>query len=204
MANKIQRFNEYASNNIDEFEEWVTTPNKDGVVVPELEPKDLNRFIFHSSNVEPSIIFSQGIIPKSAKESKGWSHINYPAAVFAVNNYCNFWGYSNYCYVIDTTKLTNRWWYDKNLYAKRRIMYDDQLSAIVTDEKIPPSAIIGLFAARDQMNLSDIAREMFRENNGKLDNEKLEEHILKTVKENKEEFNNDLSAKNDYLRKIGK
>ncbi len=100
-----------------------------------------NRFVFHGSKVDPSIIFSDGLKPKSSNEGN-WTHHNlaYPSAVFASNSYDDVWGGKN-IYIIDTTKVSNSWWYDLNEFGEEKLDYSKKL--IMTFDPVSPNAIVG-------------------------------------------------------------
>ena len=98
-----------------------------------------NRFVFHNSSIEPSIILREGLMPISS-EKGNWSHHNlaYPPAVFAANTYEDLWG-GKYTYVIDTSKISNSWWYDLNEF---KVDYmDHSRKSIMTFEPVSPDAI---------------------------------------------------------------
>ena len=106
-----------------------------------------NRFVFHASEVDPSIIYSEGLKPKSSDEGK-WTHYNlaYPSAVFAGNTYDNAWGGKN-IYIIDTTIASNSWWYDLNEFREDNLDYGKGL--IMTFEPVSPDAIVGKMTYRE-------------------------------------------------------
>jgi len=109
-----------------------------------------NKFVFHSSSIDPSVIFSEGLIPKSSNKGH-WSHYNlaYPAAVFAGNTYDEVWGAGN-IYVIDTTKASNTWWYDLNFFREHNL---NDKKAIMTFEPVSPDAIVGVMTYREFKDL---------------------------------------------------
>jgi hypothetical protein len=110
-----------------------------------------NKFVFHASEVDPSIIFGDGITPKSSDEGK-WTHHNlaYPPAVFAGNTYDNVWG-GSYIYIIDTTKASNAWWYDLNEFGEGHLDYSKKL--IMTFEPVLPDTIVGVMTFEDFHNI---------------------------------------------------
>ena len=110
-----------------------------------------NRFVFHASEVDPSIIFSEGLKAKSSDEGK-WTHHNlaYPSAVFVGNTYDNVWGGKN-IYIIDTTKASNSWWYDLNEFREDNLDYGKKL--IMTFDPVSPDAIVGKMTSREFFNI---------------------------------------------------
>jgi hypothetical protein len=124
------------------FDEAVPVP--DGV---------LKKYIIHTTNIDPLIVYNEGIKPFCSSKSTQWSNYKYPCSVFAVNGYYEIWAQFNTkgAVVIDTTLLQNtKWWYDPGLYSE-----NGELGklAIVTNESIPPNAIVGILCTRDLINM---------------------------------------------------
>jgi hypothetical protein len=91
--------------------------------------------------------------------------------------------------VIDTTLLKNKWWYDPALYNEKQ--HDYTKIAIVTDEKIPADAIIGVLCVRD---LFDMKNEFRRTKS----DESTQKYLDAVMKENSEKWSYDCDAKFEY------
>ena len=91
-------------------ERWDWDNLDEAVPVPEGE---LKKYIIHSTNVDPRVIYNEGINPVCASDSKEWSKLKYPCVVFAMNGYHTIWSQplTKGAVVIDTKHLPNhKWW----------------------------------------------------------------------------------------------
>lgn len=169
-------------------ERWNWESLDEAITVPEGE---LKKYLIHSTNVDPRIIYNEGINPNCASDSKEWKNYKYPCVVFAMNGYHNIWGQAKTkgAVVIDTSRLSNKWWYDPGLYIEN---HKDGKLAIVTDEKIPAEAIIGILCISD---LSGMMRKFY--NNGT--DEEAQQYLDEVMIKNTEDWSNDCEAKMDYL-----
>jgi len=115
-----------------------------------------NRFVFHSSEVDPSIILKDGLKPISSDKGR-WKHyvLSYPDSIFAVNTYDEIWSSGN-VYVIDTSKISNSWWYDLNEFKETNLDYAKKL--IMTFEPISPDAI-GILPFDEMRKITQLAKE---------------------------------------------
>lgn len=98
-----------------------------------------SRYVYHCSNFKNrESILQNGLIPKEHKESKEWASmvwLDYPPSVFATDGgLMNTWHTNVDIWRIDTKGLTNKWWYDLNLFAEGK-------NYIMTFESIPPENI---------------------------------------------------------------
>lgn len=170
-------------------ERWDWDNLDEAVPVPK---GDLKRYIIHSTNVDPRIIYNEGINPVCASESKEWKNYKYPCVVFAMNGYHNIWaqGKTKGAVVIDTSLLPNHnWWYDPAFYNEKG--WSGKIS-IITDEKIPADAIKGILCLRD---LGDM-RYKFHIN---TTDEEAQQFLDEVMIENYEDWSNDCEAKMDYI-----
>lgn len=98
-----------------------------------------NKYIYHFSSDSESIkndILKNGLIPYQHKNSTSWSKnaaLEYPNAVFAVNNEKDNWS-TGYIFRINTEGLKNKWWEDLNFEVGKTDL-------IMTFEPIPPNHI---------------------------------------------------------------
>ena len=170
-------------------ERWDWDSLDEAVPVPDGE---LKRYIIHSTNVDPRVIYNEGINPVCASDSKEWSKLKYPCVVFAMNGYNEIWGQplTKGAVVIDTSRLSNHnWWYDPAFYNEKG--WSGKI-AIMTDEKIPADAIKGILCNRD---LGDM-RYKFNIN---TTDEEAQQYLDEVMIENVEDWSNDCEAKMDYL-----
>lgn len=89
------------------------------IFVKRINPDDYLYHVTDANNIES--IMKYGLIPKSSKESKTWSHkssLEYLPAIFATSKN-NLWSFvdleSTVLLIIDTTKIKNKWYLDANL-----------------------------------------------------------------------------------------
>jgi hypothetical protein len=70
------------------------------------------KYVYHFTATEESKnnILKFGLIPKTGVN---WKNIDYPDAIFAINDESELWN-GRYVFRIDTTNLKNKWWYDLN------------------------------------------------------------------------------------------
>lgn len=168
-------------------ERWDWDSLEDAVPVPYEEVK---RYVIHSTNVDPRIIYNNGIDPVCASESKTWKDLKYPCVVFAVNAYHTIWslGETKGAVVIDTSLIPdNEWWYDPSLYNERD--RNGKIS-IVTDKRIPADAVIGILCLDD-------LKEMVRRFKNNTSDEEAQQYLDDVIRVNNEEWSNDCVAKSD-------
>lgn len=127
---------------------------------PKVEDKELKKYIIHSTIVEPKILLEFGIQPKSSKESKLYKNnpfYEYPNLIYSTNSYKTLWftKLTKGVVIIDTSKISNIWWYDP-------IFYNEKLSNgkyfILTNEKIPSSGIVGSIYRDDLIDIWEIGK----------------------------------------------
>ena len=170
-------------------ERWDWDSLDEAVPVPK---GDLKRYIIHSTNVDPRIIYNEGINPVCASDSKEWKNYKYPCVVFAMNGYNEIWaqGQTKGAVVIDTSLLPNHnWWYDPAFYNEKG--WSGKI-AIITDKKIPAEAIKGILCVRD---LGDM-RYKFHIN---TTDEEAQQYLDEVMIKNAEDWSNDCEAKMDYI-----
>lgn len=170
-------------------ERWDWDSLDEAVPVPNGE---LKRYIIHSTNVDPRIIYNEGINPVCASDSKEWKNYKYPCVVFAMNGYNEIWaqGQTKGAVVIDTSLLPNyNWWYDPAFYNEKG--WNGKIS-IITNKKIPADAIIGILCNRDLGGM----RYKFNIN---TTDEEAQQYLDEVMIENAEDWSNDCEAKMDYL-----
>lgn len=167
---------------------WKWDSFDDAIPLPDGE---LKKYILHSTTIDPLLIYNNGIEPHCASKSSQWTNYRYPCSVFAMNGYHEIWSQKDTegVVVIDTTLLKNKWWYDPSLYNKKA--HDYTKIAIVTDEKIPADAIIGVLCVRD---LFDMKNEFRRTKS----DESTQKYLDAVMKENSEKWSYDCDAKFEY------
>lgn len=184
MKNKIRQILREEINKIlyEISEDWNSLDD-----VIKVDKKDLKKYIIHSTTVDPKILYNEGIEPRCAKDSKEWFSYNYPCVVFAINNYREVWWSEETLggVVIDTSKLSNEWWYDP-------ILYDTRFKgAILTNERIPAEAIVGVLCEKDIMDLIDYSGQH-------KNDEDVVEYIKELMRINSEEWSNNCVNKTEY------
>lgn len=154
---------------------------------------ELKRYIIHSTNTDPRVIYNEGINPACAADSKVWGKLKYPCVIFAMNGYNTIWsqGSTKGAVVIDTTQLPNhKWWYDPAFYRED---HEYGKIAIITNEKIPSEAIKGILC------VSDLRTILI---NGKnMTDDEAQQFLDEVMIENAEEWSNDCMVKTDYVFK---
>jgi hypothetical protein len=100
-------------------------------------------------------IRQNGLLLKSSDEGN-WSKelkLSYPPTVFAINNH-DYWSNKlstgEDIWVIDTTKLDNKWWRDLNFYNLPR--KHDQVFPYMTFDNVPPDSIKLLYNTTKSVN----------------------------------------------------
>ncbi len=169
-------------------EQWDWNNLNDAVPVPDGEVK---RYIIHSTDTDPRVVYNEGINPKCAADSREWGKLKYPCVVFAMNGYHTIWAQPSTkgAVVIDTTQLPNhKWWYDPGLYNENN---REGKIAIITNERIPAEAIKGILCTTD-------LGAIFRKNN--MTDDEAQQFLDEVMIENVEEWSNDCMAKMDYWR----
>jgi hypothetical protein len=161
-------------------------------------PKDeIKKYILHSTGVDPRIIYDEGIDPKCSRDSELWKNYEYPCTIHAMNTYFEFWGSMiKGAVVIDTTRIPNhRWWFDPKFHNSRNENTPQGRMAIVTDERIPAEAIIGILCPRDLQDMT----QFFKENPS---DELTQQYLDEVMEKNSTDWSNDCDAKlEDYKNK---
>jgi hypothetical protein len=159
-------------------------------------PKDeIKKYILHSTGVDPRILFNEGMDLKCSQDSELWSRYEYPCTIHAMNTYQDFWGFViKGAVVIDTTRIPNhKWWFDPKFHNSRNENTPEGRMAIVTDERIPAEAIIGILCMRD---LQDMMR-FFKENPS---DELTQQYLDEVMEKNSTDWSNDCQAKTEDFR----
>jgi hypothetical protein len=114
-----------------------------------------------------------------------------------MNTYFEFWGSMiKGTVVIDTTRIPNhRWWFDPKFHNSRNENTPQGRMAIVTDERIPAEAIIGILCPRDLQDMT----QFFKENPS---DELTQQYLDEVMEKNSTDWSNDCDAKlEDYKNK---
>jgi hypothetical protein len=159
-------------------------------------PKDeIKKYILHSTGVDPRILYDEGIDPKCSRDSELWNKYEYPCTIHAMNSYFEFWGFViKGAVVIDTTRIPNhKWWFDPKFHNSRNENTPEGRMAIVTDERIPAEAIIGILCPRDLQDMT----QFFKEN---LSDELTEQYLDEVMEKNSTDWSNDCQAKTEDFR----
>lgn len=100
----------------------------------------VGNFVYHSSNpINRKSISEKGLLPKKGEQRLSDPNFKYGKAIFATNskNKRNWFDstYDDDVFRIDTSKINNIWYEDKNMYSEFQNLH------ILTFEPIPPEAI---------------------------------------------------------------
>jgi hypothetical protein len=146
----------------------------DWISGPKVQGTDLKKYVIHSTMVDPKVILEEGVKPFSSKESKTYKNnplYNYPSLIYATNSYKSIWftKYTKGSVIIDTSMISNLWWYDPHFYNEK---ISNGKYFILTNEKIPSSGIVGILHRDDLINIWEIGKVFTRK--GFSDNEYLD------------------------------
>ena len=135
---------------------------KDGLEILSSKPSEDKEFYvyvkdLHTERVKPpkqiyhitdkkyrESIRQKGILLRNSEEGnwKGDHKLSYPSSVFAINDHdhwSNKLSAGEDIWVIDTTKINNKWWKDLNFYKVPTI--HDNVTTYMTFDDIPPESI---------------------------------------------------------------
>lgn len=132
------------------------------------------RYIYHFSPTSDTIrdnILRNGLIPMKQGDSSTWGrlpHLEYPNAIFAVNNDRDVWVAGYNIFRIDTQGLKNQWWEDFNFEI-------GTTDLIMTFEKIPPEHIELL--GKEEIEKRRVKSEEFSRKNKEIEDKSKQELI---------------------------